>query len=271
MQKFTYHSHTSFKNIFDGRSTADEMLTAYEKKGFKEVGISNHCICHPFVDVNVHTQYFNSLDKFLDVYKASFDYIDEAASKHKIKVFKGLEVDYFPSAQWNKLFEKIVKELNPDYMIGATHFIRTSDEKFLYNIYHLHKLPHISEEEKNELIRNYWKNVELCIKSGYFKFIAHPDYCCQFNLATTPEWNDIKYRVIDAFSSTKTPCEINTGGIARIGRPFPDWWIIEELIKNEVPLLISDDAHDVKDTGRHFSEVEAKLKELGCKKRFISL
>ena len=113
--------------------------------------------------------------------------------------------------------------------------------------------------------------MELCIKSGYFNFIAHPDYCCQFNLAVTPEWKDVKYKVIDAFVSTKTHCEINTGGIARIRQPFPDWWFIKELIKKEVPLLISDDAHDIKDTGRHFSEVEQKLSELGCKKRFTSL
>jgi histidinol phosphatase-like PHP family hydrolase len=133
------------------------MLSAYEKKGFTEVGISNHCICHPSVDTETHSQFFNDVDKFLDVCKASFDYIDEASSKHKIKVYKGLEVDYFPSAQWNRIFERIVREIKPDYMIGATHFIRTADESSLYNIHFLNKISGISDEAKNELLRNYWK------------------------------------------------------------------------------------------------------------------
>ena len=34
MQDFNYHCHTSFENIFDGRNTANEMLKAYEEKGF---------------------------------------------------------------------------------------------------------------------------------------------------------------------------------------------------------------------------------------------
>ena len=268
MQKFSYHSHTSFNNIFDGRNTADEMLAAYEKKGFTEVGISNHCFCHPTLNPPSFPQFFYDVDKFLDVYKVSFDYIDEAASKHNIKVIKGLEVDYFPSAKWNKIFERIIKELKPEYLIGSTHFIRTADESFMCNIYQLDSLPSLSTEEKNELLRNYWINVEHSIKSGYFDFIAHPDYCCQFDLAITAEWNETKYRVIDAFSSTKTPCEINTGGIERIKRPFPDWWIVQELINRNVPLLISDDAHTTDAVGRHFDEVEKKLTEMGCENRF---
>lgn len=271
MQKFSYHNHTSFQNIFDGHNTADEMITAYEKKGFTQIGISNHCICHPSVNTKMSPQFFNDVDKFLEICKASFDYIDEAASKHKIKVFKGLEVDYFPSAQWNRLFEKIVKEIKPDYMIGSTHFIRTADESEMYNLYYIDSFTNLSDEDKKEMAKIYWKNIELCIKSGYFNFIAHPDYCCQFNIATTSEWDDLKYKVIEALYSTKTACEINTKGITNIGRPFPDWWIIKELIKKEVPLLISDDAHDIKSVGRYFFEIEEKLKEFGCKKRFISL
>ena len=107
MQKFNYHCHTSFKNIFDGHSSAEEMLFSYKNKGFIDIGISNHCICHPSIKNGTHSQMFNDVDKFLDVYKESFDYIDEAASKNNMKVRKGLEVDYFPSLKWNKIFEFI--------------------------------------------------------------------------------------------------------------------------------------------------------------------
>ncbi len=271
MQKFNYHSHTCFEGVFDGQNTADEMISAAEEKGFEEWGISNHCIWHPtFANMPfMHPQFFSDIDKIIDVYKRSFDWIDEAASKHKIKVHKGLEVDFFPSTTWNKGFEKIIKELKPDYLIGATHFIRSADESSLYNIYFLHNLPaSTTQEDIDELLNNYWQNIILSVKSGYFNFIAHPDYCCQFGLSTSDKWIEIKQNLVEVLASTQTPCEINTGGLRCIGRPFPDWWLVEEMIKKDIPLLISDDSHRIDDVGSHFNEVENKLIELGCKKRF---
>lgn len=270
MQKFNYHCHTCFMDIFDGNNTADEMINTYENKGFIEVGISNHCIFHPTFNKMpfMHKQYFYDLNKFIDIYKRSFEWIDEAASKHRINVKKGLEVDFFPSKEWRNSFEKILKELKPDYLIGATHCIRSKNEDFLCGIYHLKTLPPLSQEEMDELVINYWKNIVSSIESGYFSFIAHPDYCRKFNLSNTAKWNDLKYNVIDALYKNKIACEVNTGGIRSEGKPYPDWWIVKEMINKEIPLLISDDAHRITDTASNFEIVENKLKEFNCKKRF---
>ena len=46
---------------------------------------------------------------------------------------------------------------------------------------------------------------------------------------------------------------------------------IEEIIKKEIPLFLSDDAHRIEDTGALFEEAEINLTSLGYKKRFISL
>lgn len=270
MQNFNYHCHTNFQGIFDGQNTADEMITAAEAKNFTTIGISNHCICHPTIAKMpyMHNQNFADFDKLIDIYKQSFDWIDEAASKHKIKVLKGLEVDFFPSAEWRKGFEKVKQALKPDYLIGATHFIRSADESFMCGIYFLHTLPALTTDEMNELLRNYWHNIELATTSGYFDFIAHPDYCCLFDLCTGPEWDESKDRIVDVLASTQTPCEVNTGGLRRRGNPFPDWKMVEKMIRKDVPLLISDDAHRIEDVGSCFAEVEDKLAELGCQNRF---
>ncbi len=271
MQKFSYHSHTNFAGIFDGRNTAEEMISAAEAFGFEEFGISNHFIYHPTIAKIpfIHPQMFGDLNKLIDVYKRNYEDIDAAAEHHKIKVLKGMEVDFFPSAEWRNSFEKAIKELKPDYIIGATHFIRSADESFMCNIYHLNNLPEsITAEEKEELLRNYWLNTESSIKSGYFDFIAHFDYCCQFDLCITEPWNEYKYKVVEALSSTGTACEVNTNGLRRIGRPYPDWWLVEKMIKQDIPLLISDDSHFANHVGSYFAEVEEKLSELGCKNRF---
>ncbi len=271
MQQFNYHCHTSFKNVFDGRNTIDEMISAAKSRGINTLGISNHYIYHPsFARLpKTSAMFFADNQQLISLFAEFFAAIDTAAARHGIKILKGLEVDFFPSANWRKEFEKAINILKPDYTIGATHFIRNNDESFLCNIYHLKKLPaNITKADKRSLLRNYWQNVRLSIESGYFDFIAHPDYCCQFNLCTSDEWRDTKFKIIDALSATKTACEVNTGGLRRIGRPYPDWWIVKELIYKDVPLLISDDAHFTKDVGSYFTEVETKLTELGCKNRF---
>ena len=271
MQKFNYHCHTNFKSIFDGKNSADEMIFAAEAKGFHTVGISNHFIFHPSIAKMpyMHSQNFSDVTKLIDIYKENFDEIDKVASRHKIKVLKGMEVDFFPSLSWRKNFEKAITELKPDYIIGATHFIRNSDETFMCGIYFLNTLPSsLTEEDMQDLVSNYWQNVELSVQSGYFDFIAHPDYCCQFNLGCGERWAESKMRIIDALASNSTACEINTGGLRRIGHPFPDWWIVEEMIKQNIPLLISDDAHCTEDVAAYFGEVEEKLTKLNCKNRF---
>ncbi|MBR2923052.1 MAG: PHP domain-containing protein [Alphaproteobacteria bacterium] len=274
MQKFNFHCHTNFGGIFDGKNTAEEMILSYENKGFETVGISNHCIYSKSFENLQKSSVMNffDLEKLIDLHKRCFENIDKCASKHKIKVLKGLETDFFMSKDWRNAFEKIIKELNPDYIIGSTHFIRSKDEKFLYNLYHLNLLPsNTSQEELDDMVKNYWNNVIESVKSGYFTFIAHPDYCCQFNLAIGKEWDDLKHMFIEALNTNKTPCEINTKCIRLNGNPCPSWNMIKEMIKKEIPLLISDDAHRIEDTGAYFNETEDKLIEYGCRVRFDCL
>ena len=219
MQNFSYHTHNNFGGIFDGRNSCEEMVSQAEKIGFKEIGVSNHFVLHPNAPAS-SPMFFQREDILLDIFKRCYEEIDEVASRHKIKIHKGIEVDFFPSSGWRNKFEKIIKELSPDYIIGTTHFIRNKDESKMYN---------------------------LCIDQ---------------------KWVDVKHKLIDVIAANNIAVEINTGGTARIGRPFPEKWIIEELIKKDVPLLISDDSHEISHLGRHFQETECLLKELKCKKRF---
>ena len=217
MQKFNYHCHTSFENIFDGQNTPEEMISAYAKKGFTEIGISNHCIYNKIFEKipKEASSYFHNIDNVVDTHRRCFDLIDESASKYNIKVYKGMEVDFFQSKEWRNDFEVILNKLKPDYVIGATHFLKNNKEDFLFNLYFIDKRPKIPDTEMNNLVHNYWKNIIECINSGYFKFIAHPDYCTQYGLSVTPEWDDYKYKVIEALYKTQTPCEINTKSIEK--------------------------------------------------------
>ena len=108
MQKFTYHCHNSFKGVFDGSDTIEDMISAAENKGFDTIGISNHCICHPTLAKMpyMHSQNFSDLNQLIDTHKQCFEEIDKAAPNHKIKVLKGLEVDFFPQKSGAKVLKK---------------------------------------------------------------------------------------------------------------------------------------------------------------------
>lgn len=256
MQKYTYHTHNNFEGIFDGTSSCEEMIAKASELGFEEIGVSNHLIFHPNMQM-IDKMFFNNYQKALDFYKRGYDEIDRVASLYPIKVLKGFEVDFFPSATWRNFFDKMIKELNPDYLIGSTHFIRNDDETEMCNIYYLKQhFNNASSDKLNYFLTNYWKNIISAVESGYFNFIAHMDYCTLFDLSTSPEWKDIKYKVIETFKKHKHPFEINTKGIAKIGRAFPENWIIKELVNASVPVLISDDAHGTDRIGDGFDKIE---------------
>lgn len=262
MQKFSYHTHNNAFDIFDGHNTCSEMMTKAEEIGFEELGVSNHLIWHPNISAT-HKMFFSDINKAIDIFKRNIEQIRNEGLKHNLKVYAGFEVDYFPSVEWRNGFELIKKELEADYYIGSTHFIRNSEETKIYNIFHLYTLPsRTTEAELDALLMNYWLNIIDCVKSGYFSFIAHIDYCTIFNLCVGKKWDDIKWQVIETLAKYKHPVELNTGGYNRCNIPHPHPWMLAELAKRDVPIVISDDAHKTECLGQHFAKAEELLQSL---------
>lgn len=266
MQKFTLHCHTHALNCFDGRNTADEMISKAEELGFEAIGISNHFCWHPNVP-QCSPMFINDEKKAYDMHLKIIEEVKTAAENHKIKVYVGAEVDFFPSAVWRNGFEKMLTKLEYDYLIGSNHFIRTADESQIYNLYHLDLLPSdIQPDDFKELVDQHWNNSVAAIESGYFDFLAHPDYCV-IKIPDIPEYVEKRWKIIEALDKQKLPFEVNTSGFNRIEMQHPCDWMLEELCKRKVPALLSDDAHSTEMLGQHFERAEALLKKFNCKKR----
>lgn len=268
IQNFSLHTHNNALGVFDGVNTPLEMFQKAESLGWDEIGVTNHFIWHPHMPLS-HRMFFDDYQEALNVHQQALDLLKEAIDKVNIKVRIGYEVDYFPSAKWCDGFEKMMEILKPEYLIGSTHFIRNAEETFLCNIFHLRNLPaSTTKEQMREYLKNYWLNIISSIESGYFNFIAHLDYCAVFDLCMEPEWDEYKWMVIEALAKHNMPYEINTGGYTRLQTPHPHPWMIAELCKRDVPVILSDDAHNVDVLGRYFSEAEQLLKSFGCTNRW---
>lgn len=267
IQNFTLHSHNNELH-FDGRASAKEMISSAIAKGFTTIGVSNHMIFHPNLD-EFHTKdnmFFADFKTAENAYKRHIEILENLKSEFNIQIKIGFETDFFQDKTWRNNFEKMLKNLNLDYLIGSNHFIKNKTETFLRNIYYMKNYNDLSKEDIHKYLLNHFQNIESCIRSGYFTFIAHIDYCSIFGLGLDKRYDDAKYRIIEALKETKTPYEINTSGYDRIDRPHPDIWMIKELAKAKVPTLLSDDAHCPEHLGRHFARAEELLKSCGYTK-----
>lgn len=267
MQKFSYHTHTNILN-FDGRNTAEEMIKRAEEIDFEELGISNHFIYHP----NLHEKdnmFFSDYNAFEKAMGVIVDSVRNASKNSKIKVYAGFEVDYFPSLQWEKDFEKIRKNIDADYYIGSTHMMRDDKEEHLYNMYHYYYSEHrFKDEDVKKYISNYWKNIKFAVESGYFDFIAHLDVYRIFKIFDKLSFEEEVNDLIETFGKYKTPFELNTSGWTKYGVQHPEDSIIERLRDKNVPVVISDDAHSVTMLAQHFEHAENLLKEMNYTNRW---
>ncbi len=267
MQKFTYHCHTNFGNIFDGRNSAAEMIAQAEKLGFDKIGISNHFIYHHHGPTTLPMM-FNDSHKALEAFKTNVENIRNAAAHARIPVYVGFEVDYFPSSRWRDEYEKMRSELNVDYWIGAVHNLCSPDGENVINLYDIY-WHNIRTHE--HLVPKYYAAVYdiliEAINSGYFDIIAHLDIFKVFNLGTGPEWNQAKRRVLDVLAAKGQIFELNTSGWNKCGEQHPEEWVLAEANQRNIPLLISDDAHAVEQLGQHYERAEEILSRLNYQNR----
>ncbi|MDR1693724.1 MAG: PHP domain-containing protein [Lactobacillaceae bacterium] len=268
IQDFSYHTHSNAFNAYDAFNTTEEMVRKAEEIGYSEIGVSNHLIFHPNMPLD-HRMFFNDYNKALDLYKRTADEIREVGTKSKIKVYLGWEVDYFPSAEWRKLFEKLLKELDYDYLIGSNHYIWDKDLTKIINLYRLFLYDDfLTPELMKKFISNHWDNLAEIAKSGYFDFIGHLDVIRVQGLCVGSEWDDKKMEAIEAIAKHKHPYELNTSGITKTGEQHPAVWMLKELQKRNVPIVISDDAHKTEQLGAHYETAEKLLQDLNYTNRW---
>jgi histidinol-phosphatase (PHP family) len=271
-QKFTLHTHNNELH-FDGRYSAREMIQTAQDLGFETIGVSNHMIMHQGLTPYLEREpmFFDDYNKAERAYYKHIEILENLKSEFNINIKIGFEVDFFTAPHWRNFFEKMIQKLPVDYLISGNHFLKNEDESFICNIYHLkHLKPMLDDETLRKLTITHFKNIVNTIKSGYFTFISHLDYCTIFNLGEDESYDEYKYEILEALKTTHTPFEINTSGYDRINRPHPAPWMIKEMAKDGglVPVLISDDSHYIEHIGRHFDKAEKLLQDLNYTNRF---
>ena len=267
VQPFTLHTHT---RGFDGRSSIAEMVNAARDHGIGQIGFSNHFIVHPeiknaplypySVRGGYSAIYSSSFDEAIEKFRRHYDELDAYQAHSDVHLLRGMEVDYFDSPAWRDGFARAVEILKPDYCIGAVHFIEQDGKP-----HNMHDIR--NAELKYRLLVDYWTKVGRAASSGLFNWMAHLDLPKKVGLARGADWAAIEGAVVRAIARSGTAVEINTGLYrSTCYEPYPSPRILRAMADKNVPVLLSDDAHDASQIGRHFEEAKRLATECGIRK-----
>ena len=265
-QKYTLHTHTVG---FDGNDSIQVMVNRARELGFNTIGVSNHFIVHS--DIKDSKMYSFAVRGGYDaIYSASFDEVLTRFIPHyeelervqeqnpNMRILRGMEVDFFDNPKWRYGFERVLEILTPDYLIGSAHFMEYGGK-----ILNIHDMKKVDEKTKDVLLTQYWTNVACAAESGLFTWMAHLDLPKKVGLGRELKWSEMESRAIESVAKSKTSIEINTSFYKPdCYEPYPSKRILQMAARKDVPVLLSDDAHNAKSLGRHFDEASRLIKEL---------
>ena len=246
-----YHMHTPLCKHAAGP------LEAYVERaielGLEEIGFSDHNPLPGGRGSNVRMdeaqleQYVASILQLRDDYRG------------QIVVRLGLEMDYL-----DQLLDYLRQQISRypwDYIVGSVHYLNSECTVGSWS--------HRQLSDPPAHYARYFALVRDLAASGLCDIIAHFDIPRRSGPPPSVEQQADVTATLQAIQTAGTSVEINTSGF-RHGElpqstPYPDWPIIEELIRLGVPLSVNSDAHAPEHVAAEFPQVERFLRAKGCR------
>lgn len=251
-----YHTHSTY---CDGKNTLEEMVLAAIEKGFTELGFSGHAPSSAYFSWEI------KLDK-LNKYKSEVNFLKKKYAD-KIKIFLGLEMDYFSPIELAE---------GCDYTLGSVHTI-FKDGKYL----EIDNSKQIQIDDVNKYyngdfyayVEDYYALVADIVAQTKCDIIGHFDLVTKFNELGDlfdikhPRYENAMQSALEALIKTRVPFEINTGAISRGYRTssYPEQSILDRIGNAGIPFVINSDTHNVNTIDCNLTLEQERLDKLGYK------
>lgn len=212
MQNFNIHSHTA--RCHHAVGSDEEYVVAAIKNGLKYLGFSDHV---PFYNDIPDCDRMRMAE--MNEYLTSIQTLKEKY-KDQITIYSGFECEYFPELDnhYKELLTKV------DYLLLGQHYPNQTGTDF-------------SESATDDEVLHYATLVCQGIKTGYFSYVAHPEY---FMLPRTA-WSSACTEAITTICKTakefNMPLEINLKGLSYGKHDFEDETTYFYPNKNAIPLI----------------------------------
>ena len=276
--KANFHTHSTF---CDGKFSAEDMVIAAIEKGFDHLGFSSHCL-HP-----LNPEFYKPFDNIWHIPSANIKSYTEEIRRlkekyaDKIQLYLGFEADYFDSPEYGTAIPSMENyaEFEPDYLIGAVHFINTDKGFFTVDnkpeivkesLSRLYSKPN-GEIDGRAAVCDYFAAERAMLQKGDFDIIAH---CDLIKLRNGPlnffnpeeSWykDELKATALE-IARSGVIAEINTGAIGRgiMDDTYPSQYFLELLYELGVPVCINSDAHTTQMLDGAFDRAAAQAKKTG--------
>lgn len=224
-----YHTHCDMCRHAGG-SIEDYIKEAIEKD-IDILGMSDH-LPYPDIDYGYRMMY-DEIDEYLDeCIRVKEKY------KDKLKMYIGFEGEYLH--QYDKYYESLLNSGKCEYLILGEHFYK-KDGELVYTT---------GLTDPKEYI-TYANKVVEAMKTGYFKYVAHPDLYAIGDFAIGDYHKKAFDILIDGAIKYDFPLEYNVnglrrgkvvlGGDLRYQYPIDELW---EMVKNSgVKVIVGSDSH----------------------------
>ena len=257
---YSLHTHTFG---FDGRNTEEQMIITARARGMKTLGFSNHFIVHPYVKKSrmyvyaVRGRYSNiyndSVENAIKLFSVHYDNVRKLREKYTdMNILCGMEMDWFQYDGWNDVVNYAVRRLNPDYVIGAMHFIDRGPDGVL----NVHDIRNANTRESGQLLREYYQNLMKLAAFDWrdmgfkFNWIAHFDLPKKVGL----NCRDMEHTALTELAKYQMPIELNSSLIMN-----HNYLILSDIFDKisdlGLPVIISDDAHNTARIGADFDSM----------------
>ena len=265
------HTHTIF---CDGQNDVETMCRSAYEKGLSAIGFSSHA---PIEKAGLES-FWNMKEERMD------EYVHEVRSAQKrwegkLAVFLGLEIDYIKDRR--SALDNDLTALNLDYSISAVHYlIPPQGDPFTVD-------GSVEEVEKGvmegfngdgeAMMNAYWDAIMEMIVRGGFDIVGHLDLVKKQNAANRwfniggETWLRRVDETVQAISASGLLVEINAGGLNRghFNETCPSLSILRLLRQNDVPVVITADAHNARDLDGHYQTACQTLLDAGYSSHFI--
>lgn len=225
-----FHTHTYRCKHASG--TELEYTRAAVEQGIDILGFSDH---GPFPDYDFGLRMdFSELPEYIsETEKAKTEFSD------KIKIYKGLEIEYHP--KYIEYYKELKSQYAFDYLILGEHQYTIS-----------------SGEIKNiafaESTKNFLEYAEaLCegMESGLFDIAAHPDIMFKIHFGWDNNCEKACEMIMLCAEKNNFPIEYNANGLRRglqnypdgIRYPYPHEAFWRRISGSKIPVIIGSDAH----------------------------
>ncbi len=258
-----YHTHSYLCNHASGQLV--DYIQAAISLGLPEIGLSGHFPMHLLPSqFHKYAMDFSELNTYLETAKEL-----KLRFKSKIQTKVAFEVDFH-----KPILSRYQQALKPhlpnlDYLIGSIHGLKWKN--YIIPIDGSFSLPdELSRENngKDTLILSYYDDLRELVRSKYYDVLGHFDVIKKLGFNFDDEeriWEGV-LKVIDELENSSMAVEINTSGLRKPENElYPNKAIIKELIKREIPVVISSDAHQPTDVGYAFDSTLQFLRKNGLR------